>query len=86
MKPVKCFVSLGFHESEFLVALADLLAYVDRRNVNVAVTPQGDRQIEGTVCAYILKEKDEEALVQLPGEMVSGGQRTWISKSLIAAA
>jgi len=83
---VNCLVSLGFFENEFYVVVDDSSAYVDRRNVRVSRAPEMDKQVEGQVLAYVVEEQPGRALVELPGQAVVGGLRTWIQQKQIAAS
>ncbi len=85
---VRCKVSLGMFETEFYVMTRDSSAYVDRKNVRVKKPPEQGTEVEGEVLAYLIDEGGgkEEALVEIPGEPVVGGLRTWVPKSLLTAA
>ena len=82
---VRCRVSAGFFETEFYVIVANSSVLVDRDSVKVSVEPRGKKEVEGKVLAYVLDERGDKALVELPGQAVIGGLRTWISKSRLAA-
>jgi hypothetical protein len=82
---VKCKVTLGNFETEFYVMVDKSSAFVSRDNVRVDRPPEGDRQVDGQVLAYLIAEEKDKALVQLPGEPVVGGLRTWVNKSALAA-
>jgi hypothetical protein len=75
----------GLFDSEYLVAVAQSSALVSSGNVNVPslVTKEG---VEGRVRVYVLEECEDRALVELPGEAVVGGLRTWVPKPYFAAA
>ena len=75
---VNCRVSLGFFDSEFYVVVNDSSAYVDRKNVVVDRIPARNVEVEGKVLAYVVDEKSGEALVEIPGQAVVGGLRTWV--------
>ncbi len=83
---VRCKVSLGFFDTEFYVVIGSSSAFVDRGNVKVAQTPEQGSEIEGEVRAYLVNEVQDQALIELPGEPVVGGLRTWVPKSLLATA
>ncbi len=84
-KYVKCRVSPGFFETEFYVIVDNSSAFVDRQAVRVQQTPSRDREVEGQVLAYVVEEQADKALVELPGQPVVGGLRTWVSKTNLAA-
>jgi len=75
---IKCQVSLGFFESEFYVVVNDSSAFVDRKNVLVDHVPTRSHEVEGKVLAYVVDEKADKALVEIPGQAVVGGLRTWV--------
>ena len=85
---VRCKVSPGLFAAEFYVVVQGSSAYVDRSQVQVLEQPQRGAEVEGQVLTYVIDagEGKEEALVQLPGEPVVGGLRTWVPKSLFASA
>ncbi len=81
---VKCKVSLGNFETEFYVMVDKSSAFVSRDSVRVDRPPEGNRQVDGQVLAYLIAEEKDKALVQLPGEPVVGGLRAWVNKSALA--
>ena len=76
---VNCRVSLGFFETEYYVVVNESSAYVDRNNVFVDHVPPRNKEIDGKVLAYVVDEKADRALVEIPGQAVVGGLRTWVS-------
>jgi hypothetical protein len=83
---VRCKVSPGFFGNEFYVVVGDSSAFVDHTNVKVNVRPDSGKQVEGQVLAYVVEEESERALVELPGQAVVGGLRTWVPKNMFASA
>jgi hypothetical protein len=81
---VTCIVSQGIFESEFYISVKDSSAYVDRSNVQVEKSPNNGDQVKGRVIAYLVEEKNNEALIELPGEPVVGGLRAWVPKTDLA--
>jgi len=78
---VPCRVSAGFFNSEYYVVLNVGSAYlVDRDSVKVNKIPENSTEVDGKVLAYIIEETPQDALVELPGEPVVGGLRTWVPK------
>lgn len=61
-------------------------AFVSRENVRVEKVPEGNRQVDGQVLAYLIDEEKDKALIQLPGEPVVGGLRAWVPRSALAAS
>jgi hypothetical protein len=83
---VTCTVSKGLFDSEFYITVNDSSVYVDRVNVQVARFPSDGDEVEGKVIAYLIEEKSDQALVELPGEPVVGGLRAWVPISDLAFA
>jgi hypothetical protein len=83
---VRCRVSRGFFGNEYYVVVGDSSAFVDRSNVTFEGTPETGKQIEGKVLAYVVAEEPERALVELPGQAVVGGLRTWVPRAMFAPA
>jgi hypothetical protein len=83
---VTCTVSQGLFENEFYITVRDSSVYVDRVNVRVQRSPQNGDDVEGKVIAYLIEEKSDQALVELPGEPVVGGLRAWVPKADLAFA
>jgi hypothetical protein len=83
---VTCTVSAGLFESEFYVTVRDSAAYVDRGNVRVDHSPHNGDKVQGQVVAYLIEEKSDQALIELPGEPVIGGLRAWVPKNDLAYA
>lgn len=82
---VRCRVSKGFFDTELLVIVADSSAYVSRDNVTLS----GDLaagEVDGLVSAYMIQESGDKALIELPGEPVVGGARTWVPAGDVSAA
>ena len=81
---VRCTVSPGLFDREFYVMLANGDAlYVDQDDVRVSA-PEGEGwQVEGQVAARVVEEVNGSALVQLPGEPVIGGSRSWVPKESV---
>ena len=83
---VACGVSQGIFESEFYITLKDSSAYVDRVNVQVKEDPRNGDEVQGRVAAYLIEEQSDRALIELPGEPVVGGLRSWVPKADLAFA
>ena len=83
---VTCTVAQGLFESEFYITVRDSSVYVDRVNVKADQSPQNGDEVEGMVIAYLIEEKSDQALIELPGEPVSGGLRAWVPKADLAFA
>ena len=74
---------MGFFSSEYYVRLSTGDAYiVDRNNVKVDREPQSRTdEVSGKVVAYVVDQNSSALLVELPGEPVAGGLRSWIPKN-----
>jgi len=83
---VTCTVSQGLFDSEFYITVKGSSVYVDRVNVKVHQSPQNGDEVEGQVIAYLVEEKSDHALIELPGEPVVGSLRSWVPKADLAFA
>ena len=83
---VTCLVSQGLFESEYYITVRDSSAYVDRSNVRVQPSPSNGDSVEGKVMAYLVDEKSDQALIELSGEPVVGGLRSWVPKADVTYA
>ena len=83
---ITCEVLPGLFNTEYYVLLRDSSYYVHRDNVKVSREPQGGVSVAGQVFGYIIDHAPGRTLVQLPGEAVVGGLRTWVDDSALTAA
>lgn len=83
----RCEVFQGTFDSEFYVVLGQVSAVVDRSNVKLdkPCAPNG-KHVDGAVLVYVIQEAPSQMLVELPGQAVVGGLRTWVPKDFLAAA
>jgi hypothetical protein len=81
---VQCRVARGFFEGEYLVIVAGSSAYVSKANVRPADDP-AKGEVDGFVSAYVIETQGDRTLIELPGQPVVGGARTWIPAALVAA-
>ncbi len=82
---VRCRISPGLFKTEFYVSVPGTSLYVDRSAVRVRTPPAPGVEGEGEVLAYLIDERDEQVLVELTGEPVVGGLRTWVPKAACVA-
>ena len=83
---VRCKVSPGFFGSEFYVIVGDSSAFVDQSSVKLDKIPEKGAEVDGAVLAYLVAMEAERALIELPGQAVVGGLRTWVPRGILAAA
>jgi hypothetical protein len=83
---VSCTVAQGLFDSEFYITVKGSSVYVDRVNVRVQESPQNGDEVQGQVVAYLVEEKSDDALIELPGEPVVGSLRAWVPKADLAFA
>ena len=83
---VRCKVSPGTFDTEYYVIVDSSSAYVDRSNVKVQSAPAHGAEVEGSVLAYLIEEMEKKVLVELAGQAVVGGLRTWIPRTRLASA
>lgn len=84
---VRCRVHRGLFDTEYYVLVNGSSAYyISRANVTVTKAPQGEQGVEGKVRAYLISKKSDKSLVQLPGEAIVGGLRTWVDNAAVLTA
>lgn len=72
-------------DTEYLVEVEGTSTLVSRRAVRgLKGTPSPEA--EGEVQAYLVRESEGKALIELPGESVFGGNQTWVPASSFYAA
>lgn len=82
---VRCTILPGLFKTEVYATVFGSSVYVDRTAVRVIQPPEDDREGVGEILAYVIDEgADDHALVELTGEAVVGGLRTWVPKSAFA--
>jgi len=84
---VRCRVLPGLFEGEFYVLINDSSsAYVTRTSVRAKAIPSHGIQVDGEVFAYIINRRGDESLIELSGEPIVGGLRTWVPNALLTPA
>jgi hypothetical protein len=84
---VKCKVLPGLFDSEYYVLVnGSSSAYVIRNNVKTSQRPEHGIEIDGQVLAYVIQQEKNRSLIELSGEAVVGGLRTWIPNEMLALA
>ena len=84
---ILCQVLPGLFDSEYYVLVNGSAAYyVSRSNVRVAEQPAPGKPVAGQVLGYVIEKQQGRTLVQLPGEAVVGGPRTWVESAAVSAA
>jgi len=83
---VQCKLARGFFDEELYVLLGSSSAIVSRNNVRIIAEPKPNVQGKGEVCVYVVERMPDKLLVELPGQAVVGGLRTWIPTADISAA
>jgi hypothetical protein len=83
---VQCSVLPGLFDTELYVLVnGSSAAYVNRNSVKIKADPQHGVQVDGEVFAYIINQRDDQSLVELTGEPVVGGLRTWVPNAMLAS-
>ena len=83
---ISCKVLPGLFDNEYYVLVNGSSAYyVHRSNVKVTGIPQSDKPLDGTVLGYVIETMQDKTLVQLPGEAVIGGLRTWVESGAVSS-
>jgi hypothetical protein len=84
---IKCKVLPGLFDTEYYVLVnGSSSAYVTRSNVKISKDPKHGSEIDGQVLAYIIEQENNRSLIELSGEAVVGGLRTWIPNEMLASA
>ena len=83
---ITCEVFPGLFSTEYFVLLHDSSYYVHRDHVRVSHEPQADSSVVGQVFGYVIDREPGRTLMQLPGEAVVGGLRTWVDNAALTAA
>jgi hypothetical protein len=82
---VYCKVSVGLFETEYYVFLGTSTALVSKDDVVVTIVPKkAEEQVDGKVRAYVVGMHNNQTLVELSGEPVVGGLRTWVPTTALA--
>jgi hypothetical protein len=88
-----CKIWPGMFDSELLVVVGDVSAVVDKSNVRLDKPyptnepyPKNGTYVAGSVLVYVVEEEQNRLLVELPGQAVVGGLRTWVPRDILAAA
>lgn len=84
---VRCKVLPGLFDTEYYVLVnGSSSAYVIRSSVKTSAKPQHGTEIDGQVQAYLIQEDKNRSLIELSGEAVVGGLRTWVPNEILAVA
>jgi len=85
---VECDVQTGLFKTEYLVSVPPGFAfYMDREDVQgVTEPPVAGKSVKGRVLAYLIEERNGEALIEMTGTPVSGGVRISVPKTITQAA
>lgn len=83
---VPCKILPGLFDTEVYVVVLDSSAYVSLESVklngNEKALQEGE-EVDGFVLAYVVAEDPQKgkALIEVPGEPVIGGLRTWVPQA-----
>lgn len=84
---VRCKVLPGLFDTEYYVLVnGSSSAYVIKSSVKTHADPRHGTEIDGEVQAYLIQEDKNRSLIELPGEAVVGGLRTWVPNDILAVA
>ena len=83
---VKCKLASGFFDEELYVLLGSSSAIVSRDEVRIIDEPKLNAQGKGEVCVYVVEQMPDRLLVELPGQPVVGGLRTWVPMADLSVA
>ncbi len=83
---VRCKVLPGLFEGELFVLInGSSSAYVTQTNVKAKGIPKYGVEVDGEVFAYVISQRGDQSLIELSGEPVVGGLRTWVPNALLAS-
>jgi len=84
---VQCKVLPGLFDSELYVLInGSSSAYVTRSIVRTKGDPKNGVEIDGQVLVYIVSQEKNRTLIEVSGEPVVGGLRTWVPNQMLASA
>jgi len=84
---VKYKVLPGLFDTEYYVLVnGSSSAYVIQSNVKTNAKPAHGMEIDGQVQAYLIQQEQNRSLIELSGEAVVGGLRTWVPNDMLALA
>ena len=83
---VRCELLPGLFDSEYLVSVLGTSAFVSHSSVRLEHEPQGATPGTGQVLAYLVTKEGGRALIELPGEPVLGGLRSWVPADYVVDA
>jgi len=82
---VQCKIEPGLFTTEVYVSVSGSSVYVDKSAVRITKKPLNGEAGEGQILVYVIDETPpDRALVELSGEPVVGGLRTWVPKAAFA--
>ena len=77
---VSCILSTGFFDGEFYATVGASSAIVNRADVKVEREPDDQNDGSGKLCVYVIDRQENRVLVEIPGQAVVGGLRTWVQE------
>jgi hypothetical protein len=84
---VRCKIEPGLFQTEVYASVFGSSVYVDKSSVRITRDPENGHAGEGEILAYVIQEDaGGRALIELSGEPVVGGLRTWVPETAFAAA
>jgi len=84
---IACEVLPGIFDNEYLVRIpSGSAALVSRSVVKVSADPKHGGHVSGEVLGYLIAEQDQRALIELSGEAVTGGLRSWVPINALSIA
>jgi len=84
---VRCKVLPGLFDNEWYVLVnGSSSAYVSRYSVKIEGAPRHGVEVDGQVLVYVVSQEKDRRLIEVSGEPVVGGLRTWVSNGMLASA
>ena len=84
---VKCRMLPGLFDQELYVLInGSSSAYVRSTLVfGLSGSPTHETEVDGRVFGYLIKKNETESLIELMGEPIVGGLRTWVPNTQVSA-
>lgn len=83
---VRCKVLPGLFDTELYVLInGSSSAYVTRNSVKFEGAPKHGAEVDGQVLVYVISQEEGRSLIEVSGEPVVGGLRTWVPNGMLAS-
>ena len=83
---VHCKVLPGMFDNELYVIVSGSSVYVNQASVRLEEPLRQDVEVRGLVGVYLIDQQADQSLVEISGQPVVGGLRTWVDNKQLAQA